>query len=747
VDANVVEIVVRTRDVTAPGLASARRKAAAEAKAAAREQEAAAAKSAAAQEKAAARGKTALLGFAAVAAGVAVVSTEMAATWQQQMVRLATSAGETGSVVNQKLTGNLKLVSEGLLQMAGATGTSTDELARGMYMVESAGFHGAAGLKVMQAAAEGAKAEGAPLQEMANALTSAMKSYHIEASGAVGVTDMMVAAVGHGKMKMADFASAISTVLPIAASAGVSFAEIGGAMATLTNHGTSAHEATQELAFTIRNLVAPNKVARKELAGLGIDANELSMKLGTRGLSGTLDVVRAAISKKVGRDGLVHMMVAGKPVTETFDAALKRVLGGANGLNTALMLGGESLKDYKSNIKAVGEAAGKAGAHVEGWDKIQGTFKQQQAQFVESLKALAITIGTELLPAMSAVLGKLTEWGHWLAEHPAQVKALAIIIGTVLVAAVYAYTAAMVMAAAANIAATWEFLVIALAIGALIVAFSKAWEASETFRNIMKGALTAIVGGILWFVGTSLEAFDRAFGWIPGLGPKLHDASKAFNSFAEGVKAAIDSIPTDVAISVHFDVNQNSLARARGAAKAARLDSAYGYAHGGTISARASGGPSTGPTVVGEHGPELVNLAPGSHVTSNPDTQRILNPMHLVVRATAVKAAAAASKATNGNVPGHPNQHWVAPHMTKPVHHRNGTITPGHQVAGHWVHNKGTPVLGRAGTGGHGGTTKVEIDIHSSGARVDDMLLEILRHAIRVRGGNVQVVLGSGSKK
>jgi len=43
---------------------------------------------------------------------------------------------------------------------------------------------------------------------------------------------------------------------------------------------------------------------------------------------------------------------------------------------------------------------------------------------------------------------------------------------------------------------------------------------------------------------------------------------------------------------------------------------------------------------------------------------------------------------------------------------------------------------------GAGGTQRVVLELRSSGSRMDDLLLEILRDAINVRGGDVQVVLG-----
>jgi len=47
------------------------------------------------------------------------------------------------------------------------------------------------------------------------------------------------------------------------------------------------------------------------------------------------------------------------------------------------------------------------------------------------------------------------------------------------------------------------------------------------------------------------------------------------------------------------------------------------YAHGGVVGAAAAGGPRSNMTLVGEQGPEIVDLAPGSTVHSNPDTRRM----------------------------------------------------------------------------------------------------------------------------
>src|SRR6185437_7987112 len=83
-------------------------------------------------------------GLAVGVVGIGGIAVKMAGDFQESMTQLVTGAGESES--------NLKSVSNGILAMAGQVGESTTKLAAGMYMVESAGFHGAQGLQVLKAA-------------------------------------------------------------------------------------------------------------------------------------------------------------------------------------------------------------------------------------------------------------------------------------------------------------------------------------------------------------------------------------------------------------------------------------------------------------------------------------------------------------------------------------------------------------------------------------------------------------------
>ncbi len=102
--------------------------------------------------------------------GIGAKSVEMAGAFEQSTNLLITSANEVPK--------NIDLIRSGLLKMSVDTATSTDQLVKGMFNVESAGYHGADAIKVEAAAARGAKVENADLAATTDVLTTAMHNYH-----------------------------------------------------------------------------------------------------------------------------------------------------------------------------------------------------------------------------------------------------------------------------------------------------------------------------------------------------------------------------------------------------------------------------------------------------------------------------------------------------------------------------------------------------------------------------------------
>lgn len=287
-----------------------------------------------------------------LAAGAAVAvfayeSVKAAGDFQQHTSVLMTAAGET-----QK---GLEVVRKGILDIATSTGTTWQNLTDGMYLVEKAGYRGADGLKVLTAAAQGAREENASLSSVTNAMTSVMASYHLGADKSVQVMNALKTAAGEGKMTMEEFAGALSTVIPIASANNISLAEVTGAMATLTQHGTSADEATQELSNTIRNLAAPNAVAVKQMQQFGISANDVSAQLGSKGLTGTLGMLSEAVLNRMGPSGLVLLNTFNQSKTAAADATtmLNAMPPAVQKVAQGYMDGTVSLGDFRKEVKAL----------------------------------------------------------------------------------------------------------------------------------------------------------------------------------------------------------------------------------------------------------------------------------------------------------------------------------------------------------------------------------------------------------
>lgn len=284
---------------------------------------------------------------AALGAGLIAVgfeSTKMAGDYQKSITALQTGAGE--------LHANLGLVSSGMLKMSSDVGIGSEELSKGMYMIESAGFHGADGLKVLRVAAEGSKADLADMNTISNALTTKLNAYHETADNATASTNQMVEAVALGKMHMEEFAGSLSAVLPVAAAAKISFAEVAGAVATMTAQGMSAQQATQDLSNTIINLESPNNVAIKEMKAMGLEALDVSAHLGERGLTGTLKLMSQAVADHMGPDGLViqKTFLDSKTAADDANQMMKAMPPVMQEIAKGFLAGTETGKDYRKQL-------------------------------------------------------------------------------------------------------------------------------------------------------------------------------------------------------------------------------------------------------------------------------------------------------------------------------------------------------------------------------------------------------------
>ena len=330
---------------------------------------------------------------------VGVATTKMAADFQEKMTLLVTGAGEAEA--------NIKMIHDGILSLAGEVGQAPKDLADGMYLIASAGFHGAEALNILKASAQGAKVGGADLATVANAVTTVMTNWGMKSDQAAQATSALIRTVSLGKTNMNDLGGAMSKVAPVGAKLGLSLADVGAAMAAMTASGVSADMASEGLRAMFLGMVTPTQTALQELKWMGLTAEDVvqSMKDPRRGLIPTLKMIQDHLGKKVPEGSQAYIQ------------AMNDLMGGQTGYAASLFITGKGLKTVEANQKALNDAQ-KGGQTVLGWDKVKKNLNTQLDQFQSSLQSIAINVGEWFLPKAQKAIAWANHIIEWFKKHP-----------------------------------------------------------------------------------------------------------------------------------------------------------------------------------------------------------------------------------------------------------------------------------------------------------------------------------------
>ncbi len=314
---------------------------------------------------------------------IGIVASKAAAEFQQNLLKLYTTAGEAKSA--------LAGVGKGILDMSIQVGTGANELLKAMYYVESAGFHGAAGLNVLKIAAEGAKAENSQLIPVAHALTGVLVTYASTGLTAAQAMNVLIGSVSQGSTTLNDLSGAISNVLPAGSKFHLQLIDLTTAIATMTNQNDNAESAATHLRQVILALESPAKAGAKALAEIGITSEQLSAAM-RKSLPGAIQMIIDDLGKRFPEG------------SAAYNEALKAIAGGNKQLMGLLELSGTSLAKWKAAVKAVTGDVKSGGDAVMGWADVQKNFNFQMDAGKAALEKLGIQVGTLLLPVLTSLL-------------------------------------------------------------------------------------------------------------------------------------------------------------------------------------------------------------------------------------------------------------------------------------------------------------------------------------------------------
>ncbi len=166
-----------------------------------------------------------------------------------------------------------------LMRLAVTYGESTATLSKGLYDIISASVPAEHAIEVLETAVRAAKAGFTDTAVSADAITTVINAFGLEASDAAMVADKFFATIKAGKTTFAELGPAIGVVAAQAHAAGISLDEMFATFATVTRGGLRTRMAGRSFGGVITGYQAPSKEAVDTGAQYGIDISAQRLEL------------------------------------------------------------------------------------------------------------------------------------------------------------------------------------------------------------------------------------------------------------------------------------------------------------------------------------------------------------------------------------------------------------------------------------------------------------------------------------
>lgn len=320
-------------------------------------------------------------------AGVGAASFKVAKDFERSMSQIVGLVGVSQDQVDSW--------SKDLIQMAPDLGKSPQELADALFFVTSAGFRGAEAMDVLEMSAKASAAGLGETKTVADLVTSAINAYGIENLNAAQATDTLVAAVREGKAEAPALAASMGQVLPIASELGVTFDQVGAAVAAMTRTGTDAATASTQLRQIMTSLLQPSEQAEDALAKMDTSSQELrDMLAGEEGLVGTLHFLREA--------------------TDGNSEALAEIFPNVRALSGVLDIMGKNAEENLQIFYRLRDSTGALDhAFAAATDTMDFRWNQALSAGQASLAQLGLAMESSFIPLLAKATEYLREFTEW----------------------------------------------------------------------------------------------------------------------------------------------------------------------------------------------------------------------------------------------------------------------------------------------------------------------------------------------
>tara|TARA_R110000787_G_scaffold70574_3_gene156812 strand:- start:5913 stop:8636 length:2724 start_codon:yes stop_codon:yes gene_type:complete len=493
-------------------------------------------------------------------AGAASVKLSM--EFQKSMTKIQTLVGKTGA--------EIEIMKAGIMEMSTKTAKAPNELAEGLYFLESAGLRGANAMETLEQVAKGSAAGLGEMEALSVVAAAAQNAYGKETLTASDALDKFGVMVRTGMFDAQELSNVLGKQLGLASNLGISFDEVGALISTYTSTTGDATAATNGLSAIMMTFAKldtkPTANQAIALEQIGMSAGSVKEMMGEKGLMGTMTHLQSEFDK--------NGIAMGNFFTSS--QALKGALG---------VLGTQS-KTYADNLDAMGNSAEFVG-DAFGVTAETDAFKMEQA--MNNLQVAGTQLGDSLAPVVNKIsevvmnltnswtsLDKETQdnyasWAIWIATvGPALMLIGGIISKIGLFVGIMKKWQVLQKAA---IAAQWLWNaaltanpigVVVMAIAALVAAivyFStststtaiKVRNAFTVMANVVIGAINYLIGGINRFskhLGFTIPKIKK---WKKEALPAVEEVGDAVADTSEEIKGLatnLNNLPTNTDVKV-----------------------------------------------------------------------------------------------------------------------------------------------------------------------------------------------------
>lgn len=261
---------------------------------------------------------------------------------------------------------------------------------------------------------------------------------------------------------------------------------------------------------------------------------------------------------------------AGKLTTENWNQLADAIPGASGLLQEAMLKNGAytgnfrdamekgeiSSNEFNQAIVQLGMNDGAVKAATS-TDTLSGSWEQMKSTVINGLQSIIEKIGVEnitgfinrvtkgienSIPKITQFIGWLRDIGTWIVENREPLTWIVGIIGGITLA-VKALNVASMLLAITGTTVTAPFIAIGVALGALAGALVVAYTKSETFRNIVNAAFTAVKNVVMGVVNNLVAYYKMLWGVLQWLWEKIKEwASWIGNKFIEMKNSVVNTV-------------------------------------------------------------------------------------------------------------------------------------------------------------------------------------------------------------